>query len=97
TLEIPAMPLAKRMICSEARIDMSKANSGRLSADDWKAIVAAKARLDKAQIYIDDSSLTNPIEILSKCRRLKREKGLDLVMIDYLQLMTSGEREESRQ
>lgn len=96
-LEMPAIQLAKRMICSEARIDMSKANSGRLSADDWKAIVAAKARLDKAQIYIDDSSLINPIEILSKCRRLKREKGLDLVMIDYLQLMTSGERVESRQ
>ncbi len=96
-LEMPAIQLAKRMICSEARVDMSKANSGRLSPEDWKAIVAAKARLDKAQIYIDDSSLTTPIEILSKCRRLKREKGLDLVMVDYLQLMTSGERVESRQ
>ena len=96
-LEMPAIQLAKRMICSEARVDMSKANSGRLTPEDWKAIVAAKARLDKAQIYIDDSSLTNPIEILSKCRRLKREKGLDLVMVDYLQLMTSGERVESRQ
>ncbi len=96
-LEMPAIQLAKRLICSEARVDMSKANSGRLTPEDWKAIVAAKARLDKAQIYIDDSSLTTPIEILSKCRRLKREKGLDLVMIDYLQLMTSGERVESRQ
>lgn len=97
SLEMPAVQLAKRMICSEARVDMSKANSGRLSPDDWKAIVAAKSRLDKAHIYIDDSSLTTPIEILSKCRRLKREKGLDLVMVDYLQLMTSGERVESRQ
>lgn len=97
SLEMPAIQLAKRMLCSEARIDMTKANSGRLSPEDWKAIVAAKARLDKAHIYIDDSSLTTPIEILSKCRRLKREKGLDLVMIDYLQLMTSGDRVESRQ
>ncbi len=96
-LEMPAIQLAKRMICSEARVDMSKANSGRLSPEDWKAIIAAKARLDKAHIYIDDSSLTTPVEILSKCRRLKREKGLDLVMIDYLQLMTSGDRVESRQ
>ena len=97
SLEMPAVQLAKRMLCSEARVDMSKANSGKLSPEDWKAIVAAKARMDKAHIYIDDSSLTTPIEILSKCRRLKREKGLDLVMIDYLQLMSSGERVESRQ
>ncbi|MDE7395180.1 MAG: replicative DNA helicase, partial [Clostridiales bacterium] len=97
SLEMPAVQLAKRMLCSEARVDMSKASSGRLSAEDWQAIAAAKARLDKAQIYIDDSSLTTPIEILSKCRRLKREKGLDLVMVDYLQLMSSGERVESRQ
>ena len=97
SLEMPAIQLAKRMLCSEARIDMSKANSGRLCPDDWKSIVAAKARLDKAHIYIDDSSLTTPIEILSKCRRLKREKGLDLVMVDYLQLMSSGDRVESRQ
>lgn len=97
SLEMPAIQLAKRILCSEAHVDMSKANSGRLSPEDWKNIVAAKARLDKSHIYIDDSSLTTPIEILSKCRRLKREKGLDLVMIDYLQLMTSGERVESRQ
>ena len=97
SLEMPAVQLAKRMLCSEARVDMSKANSGRLTAEDWKALAAAKSRLDKAQIYIDDSSLTTPIEILSKCRRLKREKGLDLVMVDYLQLMSSGERVENRQ
>ena len=96
-LEMPAIQIAKRLLCSEARVDMSKANSGRLSPEDWKSIIAAKAKLDKAQIYIDDSSLSTPIEILSKCRRLKREKGLDLVMVDYLQLMTSGERVESRQ
>ncbi|MCI8413834.1 MAG: replicative DNA helicase [Clostridia bacterium] len=97
SLEMPAIQLAKRMLCSEAGVDMSKANSGKLSPDDWRSIAAAKARLDKAHIYIDDSSLTTPIEILSKCRRLKREKGLDLVMVDYLQLMTSGDRVESRQ
>lgn len=97
SLEMPAIQLAKRMLCSEARVDMSKANSGRLSPEDWQSIMAAKARLDKAHIYIDDSSLTTPIEILSKCRRLKREHGLDIVMIDYLQLMSSGDRVESRQ
>ena len=97
SLEMPAVQLAKRMLCSEARVDMSRANSGRLSHEDWVALGAAKSRLDNAHIYIDDSSLTTPTEILSKCRRLKREKGLDLVMVDYLQLMSSGVREESRQ
>lgn len=97
SLEMPSIQLAKRMLCSEAKIDMGAANSGKLSPDDWKRIFDAKARLDKAKIFIDDSSLTTPIEILSKCRRLKREQGLDLVMVDYLQLMTSGGRVESRQ
>lgn len=97
SLEMPAVQLAKRMVCSEAHVDMSRANSGKLLPEDWKRIFDAKARLDKAKIFIDDSSLTTPIEILSKCRRLKREQGLDLVMIDYLQLMSSGKRVESRQ
>ncbi|MDR2201261.1 MAG: replicative DNA helicase [Clostridiales bacterium] len=97
SLEMPAVQLAKRMLCAAARVDMTHANSGRLDKDEWKKLFDAKKRLDRAQIYIDDSSLTTPVEILSKCRRLKREKGLDLVMIDYLQLMTSGRRIESRQ
>lgn len=97
SLEMPAVQLAKRMVCSVAKVNMTSANSGKLSSEEWKRIYDAKTRLDKAHIYIDDSSLTTPIEILSKCRRLKREKGLDLVMVDYLQLMSSGKRVESRQ
>ncbi len=97
SLEMPAVQLAKRMLCSVAKVNMANASSGKLGNDEWKRLYHAKTKLDAAHIYIDDSSLTTPIEILSKCRRLKREKGLDLVMIDYLQLMSSGKRVESRQ
>lgn len=97
SLEMPYTQLAKRMICSEALVDMSKCNAGNLSPAEWKRIMDAKARLDKAKIHIYDSSAMTPMEIVSRCRRLKREQGLDLVMIDYLQLMTMGGRVESRQ
>ena len=74
--------------------------SGRLEPNDWAKLWKASTKIKKAKLFIDDSSIITPAEILSKCRRLKtRKEGLDLVMIDYLQLMRSGERraEENRQ
>ena len=100
SLEMPRIQLAQRLLCSHARVSMSKALAGELSQGDWKRLWQASADLKKAKIYIDDSSKITPAEILSKCRRLKaRKEGLDLVMIDYIQLMGSGERrrEENRQ
>jgi replicative DNA helicase len=97
SLEMPSVQLSKRMLCSVAGVDMHQANSGNLNQNDWKDLFFAKARLEEANIYVDDSSLITPVEILSKCRRLKRERGLDIVMIDYLQLMSNGKRTESRQ
>ncbi len=99
SLEMPKMQLAKRLLCSVSKVDMTKANSGRnLTPEDWQNLFKAKTKLEKAHIYIDDSSLNTPIEVLSKCRRIKREKGLDLVMIDYLQLMSPGKKHiENRQ
>ena len=70
-------------------VSMEKALKGDLNEADWKALVAGNKKLSKANIFIDDSSMTTPVEILSKCRRLKREHGLDVIMIDYLQLMNS--------
>lgn len=97
SLEMPAEQLAKRMVCSVGRVDMTKVNSGTVNAAEWKRLMSAKARLDKSKIFIYDSSMVTPMELLSRCRRLKREHGLDLVMIDYLQLMTSGKRTDNRQ
>lgn len=97
SLEMSAAQLAKRMLCSVAKVSMKNVSNGNLDTPEWQRLKDAQKRIAKSKIYIDDSSLTTPVEILSKCRRLKREQGLDMIMVDYLQLMTSGKRVESRQ
>ncbi len=99
SLEMPASQLAKRMVASLAEVDFAKLSKGEIrGGTEWKRIAAANSALSKAQIYVDDTSLTTPMEILSKCRRLKRERGrLDVVMVDYLTLMSSGKKVENRQ
>lgn len=97
SLEMSAEQLATRMLCSVAKVSMEHVNSGKRTTQESLRLTEAQKRLSEAHIYVDDSSLTTPIEILSKCRRLKREKGLDLVLVDYLQLMSSGRKVESRQ
>ena len=99
SLEMPAKQLAKRMLCAKAHVDFSKAKKGELGTDKqaWKDLANAEALLKSAKIFIDDISMTTPVEILSKCRRLKREQGrLDIVMVDYLTLMSSGKKTENR-
>lgn len=90
SLEMPKVQLAQRSLCSVAYVSMEKALKGELNSTEWNALWSANEKLSKAEIYVDDSSLNTPIEILSKCRRLKTEHGLDLIMIDYLQLMNAG-------
>ncbi|MCL2675405.1 MAG: DnaB-like helicase C-terminal domain-containing protein, partial [Firmicutes bacterium] len=97
SLEMPADQLARRMLCSVAKVSMTRASKGDLTNEEWARINKNRAILDKAQIYIDDTSAITPAEIISKCRKLKREKKLDLVMIDYLQLMALGKKVENRQ
>ncbi len=97
SLEMSAEQLATRLMCSVAKVSMEHVNSGTRTQQESMRLVEAQRKLSEAMIYVDDSSLTTPIEILSKCRRLKREHGLDLVLVDYLQLMSSGKRVESRQ
>ncbi len=90
SLEMPKIQLAQRSLCSHAFVSMSKALKGELTSEEWAALWQANKEFCDAQIYVDDSSLNTPMDILSKCRKLKREKGLDLIMIDYLQLMSSS-------
>lgn len=97
SLEMSKAQLVQRMICSVAGVDMSKALSGKLSSADWSKLFDAMNTLKSTQIFIDDSTLNTPSDILSKCRKLKREQGLDLIMIDYLQLMYSDKKTDSRQ
>lgn len=98
SLEMPKAQITQRILCSSAEINLTKALKGRLEKDEWVKLWKETNRLSKSKIYIDDSSLITPAEILSKCRRLKAKDGLDLIMIDYIQLMSSGKRNaENRQ
>ena len=97
SLEMSADQLAQRMLFSIANVDMGKGLKGDLDQTDWTKIWKANKKLVETQIYIDDGSLNTPSKILSKCRKLKRERGLDLVMIDYLQLMSGDTKSDNRQ
>ena len=91
SLEMSKEQLIDRLLCSEARISLWKFRTGRLTAegenDDFAAIGHAMGKLSEANIYIDDSPLANVMEIRTKARRLKSEANLDLIIVDYLQLM----------
>jgi len=97
SLEMSKAQLAQRMLCSVANVDMSRALHGELTEQDWTKLWKAHKTLSECKIYADDSSLNTPSQILSKCRKLKRERGLDLIMIDYLQLMTGDAKSDNRQ
>lgn len=97
SLEMGKEQLERRMLCAVSDVSMAKALRGELNSGDWEKIWRGKEKLDKAEIYIDDNSMNTPSQILSKCRKLKREKGLDLVVIDYIGLMKSDERSDNRQ
>jgi replicative DNA helicase len=97
TLEMSKLEVAQRLMCAEGRVELQRLRTGRLSNDDWPRLVKACDALTKAPIYVDDTRLTTMLEIRGKARRLKsREPNLGLVMIDYLQLMTSGSNFENR-
>lgn len=87
SLEMPKEQIAQRSMFSISGVDMAKGLRGDMNKEEFKAVWAAGKKLSEAKIFIDDSSASTPVDILQKCRRLKREHGLDLLMIDYLQLM----------
>ncbi len=89
SLEMPGIQLANRMLASEAMVSSEKIKKGDLKSDDWDKVGGAVDVLSTAEIYIDDSSGITMPEIGARCRRLKAEKGIGLVVIDYIQLMNS--------
>lgn len=106
SLEMPKTQIVQRLLCAHAQVSMEKAQSGKLNQSEWRNLMRASDKLRKSKIFIDDSSRVTPAEILSKCRRLATNEGrLDLVMIDYIQLMggdsanksNSGNSFENRQ
>ena len=97
SLEMSKEQLVNRMLCAEALVDAQKVRTGELNSDDWSKLVESMGVLSEAPIYIDDTPGITAMEIRAKCRRLKIEKGLGLVVIDYLQLMSGSGRSDSRQ
>ncbi len=97
SLEMSREQLAMRMMCSEALVDSQKTRVGGLTPDDYDRLADAVDVLAKAPIYIDDSPMITVMEMLAKARRLKKEKDLGLIVIDYLQLMSGKDRRENRQ
>ncbi len=91
SLEMPRVQIVQRLICAYAGVSMANALKGKLDQKEWKKLMLASDKLKQSHIYIDDSSRVTPADISSKCRRLQSTAGgLDMVMIDYIQLMSGG-------
>ncbi len=97
TLEMSKTEVAHRFLCAEGKVELQKLRTGRLTPEDWPRLVKACDALTRAPIYVDDTRLTSMLEIRGKARRLKaREPNLGLIMVDYIQLMSSGMNIENR-
>ncbi|MBP3385044.1 MAG: replicative DNA helicase [Firmicutes bacterium] len=98
SMEMSKEQLGQRLLSMESRIEMQSLKTGKLERRDWDQINMALDSLSKASIHIDDTPGISIMEMKNKCRRLKAEKGLDLIVIDYLQLMSiEGKKTENRQ
>ena len=96
SMEMPGSQLAMRMMSSLGRINAHRMRTGKLDDDDWPRLTSAVSLLNEAPIFIDDTAGLTPLDLRARARRIKREHGLGLIIVDYLQLMQSGEGEENR-
>jgi replicative DNA helicase len=97
SLEMGKEELVQRLLCSEARIDMSELRNGTMPSQSWERLTKAATMLNAAPIYFDDHGMMDIRYIRGKCRRQQMERGLDLVIIDYLQLMSGTSKSERRE
>lgn len=96
SLEMSEEQLLLRMICSEAKVDFVKLRKGMLSESDWPKLTRAAGRLKELPLFIDDTPALSVLEVRARARRLKAEKGLSMVIIDYMQLMRGKNGSENR-
>jgi len=96
TMEMPGEQIAMRLLSSLGRIDQHKVRTGKLDDDDWPRLTSAVGLLAEAKMYIDDTPALTPNELRAKARRLAKEHGLGLIVIDYLQLMQTSGSSENR-
>jgi replicative DNA helicase len=97
SLEMSHQQLFQRMLCAEARVDAHRLRTGRIGKDEWDRIIKTYSELSETPMYIDDTPGATITEMRAKSRRLKLERGLDLIIVDYLQLMSGRGRYDSRQ
>jgi replicative DNA helicase len=97
SLEMSKEQLALRLLCADARIDAHRLRTGKLNEKDWARLAKSYNDLSQSRLFIDDSATISPLEMRAKCRRLKAEYGLGLIIVDYLQLVTAAGRSENRQ
>lgn len=97
SLEMGKEQLVTRLLCSESRVDASRVRTGHFQENDWPKLIKAASTLHDAKIFIDDTPSISVMEMRAKCRRLKAESDIGLVIVDYLQLMRGGASPESRQ
>ncbi len=96
SLEMAAEQIVQRMVSGISKIDAHRLRLGEVRDDEWPVFIEAIGHLADLSIYIDDTPALTPIQLRTKCRRLHSERGLHIVFVDYLQLMTSGRRSENR-
>lgn len=96
-LEMSKEQVANRILCSEAMVDSNKIRTGKIEEDDWTKLAGALGPISEAPIYIDDTPGISVTEIRTKCRKLKLEKNIGLIVIDYLQLIKASGRNNSRE
>ena len=97
SLEMSKSEIVMRLLSAEAKIKLADMRSGRMSDDDWTRLARRMSEISEAPLYIDDSPNLTMMEIRAKARRLSQKAGLKLIVVDYLQLMSSGKKVESRQ
>jgi replicative DNA helicase len=97
SLEMGKESVMMRLLASEAKVSMSEIRTGRVQDSSWPKLIAAASTLSESPLYIDDTSGISPFEIRARCRRLKAQNNLDLIVIDYLQLMDLKLKVESRE
>ena len=96
SLEMPSEQIITRMLSSIGGVPLQNLRSGKISDDDWVRITSATSQLSEAKIFIDETPALSPMELRARARRVKREHGLDLILVDYLQLMQVPGNKESR-
>ena len=97
SLEMPREQIALRVLCSDAKVDMQRVRQGRLDGEDWMRLARSIGPMANAPLYIDDTAGITPSQLRTRCRRLMMDKGLDLIVVDYLGLMHADGKTENRQ